>query len=182
MLLARSAREHGDAAHAAARVREQMPEPGPHRLAHEVLSCDRERAALPSVADGSQKRAQHLHQRCVDAEERERLVDPQADLGRFRTPERMKNSAQVIARRARRLDSDRAEQRGCLADPVALPEPFAQPLDAGDVALGVAALPARSARGLEDLVALLPLPERLGRHTRAVRERRDGVPSRHRPR
>src|SRR5205814_5326490 len=52
----------------------------------------------------------------------------------------------------------------------ALVEPLAQPLDACDISLRVAPLAARGPVGLQDLVALLPLPERVGRNARPPRE------------
>jgi endonuclease VIII len=116
-----------------------------------------------------EERLDHIGQRRVDAQQRERLVEPDPDLHRL--AERGENSPHVLARRARRLDAEGAEQSRRFADPVALVDPVAQPFDAHDVALGVAPLSACGAVGLQDPVALLPLPQRVGRHAGSLRKR-----------
>ncbi len=65
------------------------------------------------------------------------------------------------------------EQGGSLADPIALGEPGAQPVDARDVQLGVAPLAAVGAARLQDAVALLPLPQCVWRDAGAPRECRN---------
>ena len=70
----------------------------------------------------------------------------------------------------------RLQERRRLADPEALREAVAQPLDARDVALVVAALAPGGATGPEDAVAALPLPQRVGADAGAMGDGRDVEP------
>ena len=99
VLLARRAKEHRAAAHAAARVAEQVPEPGADGLAHEMLLRHRQLAARPALADRLEQRPDDRLECLVDAEQRERLVEPQPDLRRLAERDRVEHPAQVIARR-----------------------------------------------------------------------------------
>src|SRR5262249_10974594 len=121
-----------------------------------------------------------VRQRVVNAEQGKRLVESDADLGRLAALDRVEDAAKMIVGLPPGVDADRAEQARRLADPVALVEPLAQPLDARDVTLGVAALAACRAVGLEDPVALLPLAQRVRRDPRALRERSNVEAGRHR--
>src|SRR5262249_11204752 len=79
-----------------------------------------------------------------------------------------------------RRDARRPEQRGRLADAVALFDPGLQPLDARDVLLAVATLAAGRPVRAQDAVALLPLPDRVRRDAGTAVERRDIERWRHR--
>src|SRR4051812_30913652 len=133
-----------------------MAEPRTHGFADEVLLRDGQLAGGPAVADLLEERVEDLVERHVDAVQRERLVDEEPDARRVAGVDRLEDRAELILRRARRRDVDRAEQGGRLADPVALAQPLAEPFDARDVPLVVAPLPARRPRRAENLVALLP--------------------------
>src|SRR5581483_5419305 len=177
--LAGRAGEHGDAAHAAARVGEQVAEPRADCLADEVLLRHGELAGLPAVADRSQQRLEHLAERRVDPEERERLVEADPDVVRLSACERVEDRPQVVARAPCGL-ADRPEQLRGLADAIALVEALAQPFHARDVALRVAALSARGPVGLQDPVPLLPFAQRVRRDSGALRERSNVESGRHR--
>src|SRR5262249_31265128 len=111
---------------------------------------------------------------------RERLIEADPDLRRLTALDGLEDAAEMVACLSAGLDADRAEQPRRLADAIALVQPLAQPLDARDVTLGVAALAARGAVGLEDPVPLLPLAQRVRRNSRALRERSNVQASRHR--
>ena len=93
--------------------------------------------------------------------QRERLLDQRGQAPGIRLGDRVDDRVAQAA--GRRLGAGVVRlQQGCgLADPEALREPVAEPLDAGDVALVVATLPAGRAAGAENPVAPLPLAERV---------------------
>src|SRR4051812_15157742 len=144
-----------------------------------MLLRHRQLAALPALADLLEERLQHGGQRVVDAEEGECLVEPDSDLCRVALVDRPQDHLQMVACVPGGLDADGTEERRCLADPVPLLEPGAQPFDPRYVALGVAALAARRAHRLEDRVPLLPLAKRVRSHARALCKCRDIQPAAH---
>ena len=74
--LARRAHEDRAAVHAAARIAEQVPEPRADGLTDEMLLRDGQLTARPPLADRLEQRPDHLLERLVHAEQRERLVEP----------------------------------------------------------------------------------------------------------
>jgi phosphinothricin acetyltransferase len=159
--LARRAHEHRRAATAARGVADEVGQPGAHGLADEVLLGHRHRAGHPAVADRAQQRRDHLGEHRVDAVERERLVEPQRDLGDVAAVDRSEDHLDVLAGRRRGRRRRRPEQERRLADAVALRKPCAQPLHARDVAFGIATLAARGALRPKDPITLFPLPQRV---------------------
>src|SRR5439155_12585999 len=133
-------------ADAAAAVADEMSEPGAHRLADEMLLHDAELARLPERPDLLQERIDHIAEHRVERVQRERLVEPHADLADVALGRRGEDCVDVLARRPRSRDIGLAEQQRGLADPISLAEPRAQPFDPRDVPLAVAALPARRDR------------------------------------
>ena len=133
MVLARSAGEHGRAAHAALSLRDQLAEMRAYLGRDRVLLRDRELAAVPRLA-GPAKRGRHdLRQGLLERQHGKGLVERRRDGARVvlrdRRDQRVAEIGRLVERDRRRL----VDHAGRLADPPAVPDPVAQPLDALDV-------------------------------------------------
>jgi len=138
-----------------------------------VLLGDALGALAPPVADRAQCRGDDLLDRRLDIVEGERLLDERGQLPRVWTAHRCDDRIPEAALRGGSRRGVVREQRSSLTDPVSVGEPVTQPLDACDVALVIPALAARRATRMEDAIAPLPFPQRVGADAGASRDRCD---------
>ena len=163
VMLTRGAGEHGRPTHAAPSLGDQPAEMRAHLGGDRVLLRDRELAAVPRLAGPLERRRHDLRQGLLERKHGKGLVERCRDGARVvlldRSDQRVAEIGRVVERDRRRL----VDHAGCLADPPAVPDPVAQPLDALHVHLAVAPLPAGRADRPEHAVTLLPLAQRVGR-------------------
>ena len=178
MPLLRAAGEYCLAADARPPVGEHPLEPRPHRLGQQVLLGDRAAPVDPAAADRLERRLHDLLDRARDRVQRERLLDERGEYDRIAGMGRLDQRVAQLARGGDRDLAGGIEQGRGFGDAEALREPVAQPLDAGDVAVVVAALAAGRPVRSQDAVAPLPLAQRVGGDARPPGDRGDVEPAR----